>query len=137
MNCKFMDKCTYFEDAAGIGGALKQNIEKFCHNNGTGCAFYLLLDNLGADFLLPLSVDQTDIESAKKILENEKPCWTFKKCPEERKNICPAFINKKGKICWLERATLCQGKLQGNFMEKLDDLCGECDFYLYKKKSKK
>ncbi len=134
MNCKFTGKCTYYEDATQIGGTLKQNIEKFCNNNGIDCAFYLLLDRLGTDFLLPLNITQSDIESAKQVVKNEKPCWIFQKCPEDRRDMCPAFTRKKGKVCWAEKATLCQGKLQGSYMDKLNDVCKECGFFKHRKK---
>ncbi|MCP4352098.1 MAG: hypothetical protein GY795_42080 [Desulfobacterales bacterium] len=133
MNCKFADKCTYFKDANEIGGTLKENTEKFCNNDGTGCSFFLLLDSLGSDYMLPLNITQSDIASAEKIVQNEIPCWTFKKCPEDTKVTCPAFTNKKGKVCWLERGTLCGGKRQGCFIDKLSEVCEECDFYQHRK----
>ena len=72
-------------------------------------------------------------------------CWEFKDCGREPggKNskelgICDAAkengVNGKnggnngGRICWAVTGTLCKGKTQGVFAEKLGN-CVACDFY--------
>lgn len=72
-------------------------------------------------------------------------CWEFKKCGREAggKNapelgVCPASVCKKdgginngrhgGRICWALVGTLCGGKVQGTFAQKVGN-CTRCDFY--------
>jgi hypothetical protein len=74
-------------------------------------------------------------------------CWEFKKCGREtgganisELGICPATEVKKydginrgknsGRICWALVGTLCGGRVQGIYAEKLDT-CKTCDFYQY------
>ena len=72
-------------------------------------------------------------------------CWDFKKCGRQPGGsrvadlgVCPASIASEadglnggrngGRICWALSGTLCGGKVQGTFAEKLGN-CVECDFY--------
>lgn len=72
-------------------------------------------------------------------------CWDFKKCGRQpggsqvpNLGVCPASIDEKasgmndgrngGRVCWALTGTLCGGKVQGTFAEKLSN-CVECDFY--------
>ena len=72
-------------------------------------------------------------------------CWEFEECGREPggKNseelgVCPAPIEKKvdginrgknaGRSCWAIAGTLCDGKVQGTYAEKLGN-CLQCDFY--------
>lgn len=71
-------------------------------------------------------------------------CWEYKNCGRgpngcsERTNICPAATEKRldgvhgginaGRACWVVAGTMCQGKVQGVFVEKYLT-CRDCDFY--------
>ena len=72
-------------------------------------------------------------------------CWDFKKCGRQPGGnrvpdlgVCPASIDFKanglnggsngGRICWALTGTLCGGKVQGTFVEKLTN-CKDCEFY--------
>lgn len=72
-------------------------------------------------------------------------CWEFELCGREEggKNaeelgVCPAFSQtitdgmnggkNGGRVCWAIAGTLCGGKTQGTFANKLDT-CLNCDFY--------
>ena len=72
-------------------------------------------------------------------------CWEFKKCGREpggaktaELGICPAATetranglnngNNGGRACWPIVGTLCGGKVQGVFAEKLTN-CMKCEFY--------
>jgi hypothetical protein len=70
--------------------------------------FFLLSRNGGKDFKKPQS------------------CWTVKKCPPERKNQCPAWELQAGKLCWFINGTICEGKVQKNWDEKMK-ICRECE----------
>ncbi|MDI6716248.1 MAG: hypothetical protein QME63_04830 [Actinomycetota bacterium] len=54
-------------------------------------------------------------------------CWEFKKCGRDKTKDCPAYPFN-GKSCWLTAGTMCGGKIQGTFAQKLGD-CTKCDFY--------
>ena len=58
--------------------------------------------------------------------KNLKPCWTVKKCPSERKKQCPAWELQAGKLCWFINGTICEGKVQKNWEEKMK-ICRQCE----------
>jgi len=74
-------------------------------------------------------------------------CWEFKKCGRgpggdkiEELGACPAAEQKDhkdanhgvagGRICWALAGTLCEGKVQGVYADKIDT-CVNCEFYDY------
>lgn len=59
-------------------------------------------------------------------------CWVFKDCGRDKTNDCPAFVNNMGQACWRVAGTMCDGKVQGTFAQKLGN-CKECNFYRYTK----
>jgi hypothetical protein len=75
----------------------------------------------------------------------KKNCWEHKKCGREpggRKahelGVCPVTTRvdldtvhdgkMAGRACWVVAGSLCEGKIQGTFAEKLTN-CLRCDFY--------
>lgn len=66
-------------------------------------------------------------------MTNKIQCWEFKKCGHEKDNKCPAVIQHAGRSCWLVAGTLCGGKVQGDFAQKIDS-CKACEFYIKVKK---
>ena len=61
-------------------------------------------------------------------------CWEFKKCGREKGGskarelgVCPAWPNG-GDCCARIAGTLCGGKVQGSFAQKLAN-CLKCEFY--------
>jgi len=69
-------------------------------------------------------------------MSNKLNCWEFKKCGKEA--VCPAARESRlnginggkngGRACWVVAGTLCGGKVQGVYAQKLGN-CLECDFY--------
>jgi hypothetical protein len=74
-----------------------------------------------------------------------KNCWQFKNCGREpggvktaELGICSATIYEQyngknngknaGRYCWKVAGTLCGGKVQGTYAQKLMN-CVACDFY--------
>jgi eukaryotic-like serine/threonine-protein kinase len=72
-------------------------------------------------------------------------CWEFKKCGYEingakakEVGVCPAASEQRlhgqnsgknaGRACWVVNATLCNGKVQGNFAIKMST-CIKCPFF--------
>ena len=75
----------------------------------------------------------------------KKNCWEFKKCGRQpggentsELGICPVAIQEEahrlnsgingGRSCWAIEGTLCGGKVQGTYAQKLGN-CMDCDFY--------
>jgi hypothetical protein len=73
-------------------------------------------------------------------------CWEFKNCGRgpgglrvAELGVCPASTEKKtdglnggqrgGRICWAVTGTLCGGRTQGTFAQKLGS-CMTCEFYM-------
>ena len=72
-------------------------------------------------------------------------CWEFKKCGREpgglkasELGVCTAATEFRvnsinggkngGRACWVIAGTLCGGKVQGSYAQKLSN-CMACDFY--------
>jgi len=75
-----------------------------------------------------------------------KNCWEKQRCGREpggnrvsEHGVCPAAVASEhngvnhganaGRYCWRVAGTLCTGKVQGTFAEKVCD-CGQCPFFL-------
>ena len=55
-----------------------------------------------------------------------KPCWIIKKCPPQRRKLCPAWEFQAGKLCWFINGTLCgECKDQTKRVEKIK-ICRSC-----------
>ncbi len=59
--------------------------------------------------------------------KNKVTCWEMLNCPTERRNNCPAYPDKGGQ-CWTVTSTLCGGKEQGSYREKMAG-CRKCNVY--------
>jgi len=55
-------------------------------------------------------------------------CWEMKNCPSDRRSTCPAYPDHGGQ-CWMVTATLCGGKEQGSYHDKMAN-CKKCNVYL-------
>ena len=83
-------------------------------------------------------------ERTKKKLMKLKNCWEVMRCGREpggekidEYGICPAAVSGdydginrgkfRGRFCWSVCGTLCNGKPQGEFAQKLGD-CLDCEF---------
>jgi len=65
------------------------------------------------------------IEGVKKLLEYA-PCWEIQECPEDKRNICSAYIDKS-KPCWEVARTRCKSGIE----------CDKCIVYMAGMKKKK
>ncbi|MBF0119478.1 MAG: helix-turn-helix transcriptional regulator [Desulfobacterales bacterium] len=60
---------------------------------------------------------------------NEKKfCWEIKNCPKEIIKLCPAYEFNCGHICWFINGTICEGKTQKNWKEKIE-ICKSCEVF--------
>jgi hypothetical protein len=58
-----------------------------------------------------------------------KPCWVMKRCPNERKQRCPAWEFKAGELCWFINGTICEGAVQKDWQEKMK-ICRRCQVFV-------
>ena len=58
--------------------------------------------------------------------ENQKQCWEIMKCPDIRKEQCPAWEFRAGKLCWFISGTICSGTVHTNWKEKIK-ICRSCE----------
>ena len=65
--------------------------------------------------------------SRKKVAQKrEKACWVIKKCPPNRKKLCPAWEFQVGKLCWFIAGTICEGEIHQDWKEKMK-ICRSCE----------
>ncbi len=60
-------------------------------------------------------------------------CWEYMQCGRDKTRDCPVVTKNMGYMCWLVAGTMCNGKPQGTFVQKMGD-CKRCEFYKYMKK---
>jgi len=58
-----------------------------------------------------------------------QPCWEYMGCNQDVNHVesCPAYPHF-GRICWAVAGTLCAGKIQGTYAQKIHD-CHKCGYY--------
>lgn len=56
------------------------------------------------------------------------PCWKIKKCPEDLRSGCPAWEFNCGELCWFINGTICNGRVQDNWEEKMKS-CRACKVF--------
>jgi len=64
------------------------------------------------------------ISSKRKI----KNCWDFRRCPPEKRKICPAWEFKAGQLCWFITGTRCRGREFSNWDRKIIE-CRKCEVF--------
>jgi len=79
--------------------------------NGTGLTISMLFPYQNGDLL------------------HNKPCWEHMQCKQDvnHDESCPAYPHF-GRICWAVAGTLCAGKIQGTYAQKIHD-CHRCGYY--------
>jgi DNA-binding XRE family transcriptional regulator len=61
--------------------------------------------------------------------EKSVPCWKILRCTPEMKEACPAWEYRSGHLCWFINGTMCQGKQQKSWKQKIA-LCRKCKVFL-------
>ena len=57
-------------------------------------------------------------------------CWQVKDCGREIAKDCEAIITHHEHSCWRVAGTMCGGKPQGTFAQKMST-CKACNYYEY------
>ena len=58
-----------------------------------------------------------------------RPCWVIRRCSEETRQNCPAWEFQAGHLCWFINGTICRGKVQESWQEKMK-LCRQCRVFV-------
>ncbi|NWF55527.1 MAG: transcriptional regulator [Syntrophaceae bacterium] len=57
-----------------------------------------------------------------------RPCWDIRGCSSERREACPAWEFNLGQWCWFINGTICLGKSQGSWSQKMK-VCRKCEIF--------
>jgi len=55
-----------------------------------------------------------------------KACWTIRRCSPDKRLNCPAWEFKARGFCWFINGTICEGKPQRDWDEKMK-ICRSCE----------
>jgi hypothetical protein len=55
-------------------------------------------------------------------------CWNIMKCSSEQREKCPSWEFKVGRFCWMLNGTICKGRTQKNWQEKMR-ICRKCKVF--------
>ena len=61
-------------------------------------------------------------------VRKSRPCWAIRECSPESREACPAWEFNLGHLCWFVNGTICLGKAQGNWVEKMK-VCRSCEVF--------
>jgi DNA-binding XRE family transcriptional regulator len=68
------------------------------------------------------------ISRKKGFHEKLKMCWEIKRCPDSRKNKCPAWEFKTGDLCWFINGSICKGTIHMDWKAKMT-ICRSCEVF--------
>ncbi len=68
------------------------------------------------------------IYQLRKPLKGQQVCWIKKDCHCVNKEQCPAFEFDMGHLCWFVNGTLCEGKPQSSWDQKIEK-CRKCEMF--------
>lgn len=54
-------------------------------------------------------------------------CWQHKECSPEVRGKCISYVTRQGHLCWFLTGTMCEGRRQNTWAEKLETCLG-CSF---------
>ena len=57
------------------------------------------------------------------------PCWKIKRCSPAVRESCPAWEFKAGDLCWFINGTICKGKSQRTWPDKMK-FCRTCQVFI-------
>ncbi len=57
-----------------------------------------------------------------------RSCWEIRKCSPLLRQTCPAFEFHSGHLCWFINGTLCRGRAQATWANKMK-ICRNCEVF--------
>lgn len=64
----------------------------------------------------------------KRKADNARPCWDIQNCSVQARQGCPAWEFNAGNLCWFINGTICLGKPQNNWSQKMK-VCRKCGVF--------
>jgi hypothetical protein len=64
----------------------------------------------------------------KGIARDLPPCWDIRHCSAKMRHLCPAWEFNAGHFCWCINGTICRGKPQDTWAEKMK-ICRRCEVF--------
>jgi hypothetical protein len=64
----------------------------------------------------------------KGIARDLPPCWDIRHCSAKMRHLCPAWEFNAGHFCWFINGTICRGKPQDTWAEKMK-ICRRCEVF--------
>ena len=68
------------------------------------------------------------ISNRRRGTRKSRPCWDIRSCSSENREACPAWEFNLGHLCWFVNGTICRGKTQGSWPEKMK-VCRSCEVF--------
>ncbi len=68
------------------------------------------------------------ISNQRGTLRKFRPCWDIRSCSSEAREACPAWEFNLGHLCWFINGTICRGKTQGSWYQKIK-VCRSCEVF--------
>jgi DNA-binding XRE family transcriptional regulator len=62
------------------------------------------------------------------VSEEARRCWDIRGCPSQTRGACPAWEFNAGHLCWFINGTICQGKAQESWPQKMK-VCRKCEVF--------
>ena len=57
--------------------------------------------------------------------EDNRACWEIRDCPQEKRELCPAWEFNSGEYCWFINGTICDCAPQDTWEDKIE-ICKRC-----------
>jgi hypothetical protein len=57
-----------------------------------------------------------------------RPCWKILECSRQKRQACPAWEFRVGHLCWFINGTICQGRKQESWGQKMK-VCRKCSVF--------
>ncbi len=64
----------------------------------------------------------------RRVEKKIRPCWEIRRCSLTSRQACSAWEFRVGHLCWFINGTICQGKSQESWTQKMK-LCRECPVF--------
>src|SRR5271157_1785405 len=62
------------------------------------------------------------------VSEEARRCWDIRGCPSQIRGACPAWEFNAGHLCWFINGTICEGKAQESWPQKMK-VCRKCEVF--------
>jgi hypothetical protein len=68
------------------------------------------------------------ISNRRRASRKFRPCWDIRSCSPETREACPAWEFHLGHLCWFVNGTICRGRTQGSWPQKMK-VCRGCEVF--------